>query len=331
MNQPKIELHCHLDGSLRTKTVIELAAQAGITLTDHQILDMESLLIAPEDCDSLDTYLKRFELPISIMQSADALERVAYELMEDAFKEGVTYIEIRFAPQLHIRKGLSLEAVINSVVAGIKRAESDFDMKGNVILSYLRNTEPDAFYAVIDAGLNKLKKGVVAVDLCGGERDLFSARFSDVIGYARGLGYEVTIHAGETGIVQNIIEAIDLLGAKRIGHGVAMNGHPEVIQKVIEKGVSIECCPTSNVQTKAIQVIEDHPIHMYKALGVSVSINTDNRTVSNTTMTHELTRMSETFDWTDKDAYELYNMSVHASFASDDVKKWLLHKWVNPS
>lgn len=331
MNQPKIELHCHLDGSLRAKTVIELAAQAKITLTDHQILDMESLLIAPEDCDSLDTYLKRFELPISIMQSAAALERVAYELMEDASKEGVTYIEIRFAPQLHIRKGLSLEAVINSVVAGIKRAESDFDMKGNVILSYLRNTDPNEFYAVIDAGLSKLKKGVVAVDLCGGERDLFSSRFSDVIGYARRLGYEVTIHAGETGIVENIIEAIELLGAKRIGHGVAMMDHPEVIQKVIEKGVSIECCPTSNVQTKAIQSIEDHPIHMYKTIGVSVSINTDNRTVSNTTMTHELNRMSETFEWTDKDAYDLYKMSVHASFASDDVKKWLLNKWVNPS
>ncbi len=331
MNQPKIELHCHLDGSLRSKTVIELAAQAGITLTDHQILGMDSLLIAPEDCDSLDTYLKRFELPISIMQSAIALERIAYELMEDASKDGVNYIEIRFAPQLHIRKGLSLEAVINSVVAGIKRAESDFDMKGNVILSYLRNTEPDAFYAVIDAGLNKLNQGVVAVDLCGGERDLFSSRFSDVISYARRLGYEVTIHAGETGIVENIIEAIELLGAKRIGHGVAMMDHPEVIQKVIEKGVAIECCPTSNVQTKAIQSIKVHPIHLYKNLGVSVSINTDNRTVSNTTMTNELSRISEAFDWTDMDAYELYNMSVHASFASDDVKKWLLHKWGNPS
>ena len=319
----KIELHCHLDGSLRPNTVLELAKINGIELTESQKRDINELLIAPEDCDSLDTYLKRFELPISVMQTKEALERVTYELMEDAAREQVKYIEIRFAPQLHIQQGLSLEDIISSVVSGLKKAESTFDIRGNIILSYLRNTKVEDFYAVINAGEKWLKKGVVAVDLCGGERDDFSQRFVESIHYAKRLGYHVTIHAGETGIVRNIVEAIELLGAERIGHGVAMMQHPDVIERVKARGVAVECCPSSNVQTKAVQDISMHPVHFFKEQGVNISINTDNRTVSDTTMTVELQKVGDVFEWSHEDIHALYQMSIDASFANDHVKTWL--------
>lgn len=320
---PKIELHCHLDGSLRPETIMDLAKQYQIV---HPHKNMESLtqaLVAPSDCDSLDTYLERFVLPIQVLQYRETLTRAAYEVMEDAAKENVKYIEIRFAPQLHVQKGLKLDEIIQSVIDGIRLAEVNYEIRGNVILSYLRNTAVSGLYDVIEAGRAYLDKGVVAVDLCGGERDRFAERFKAPILYAKELGYHVTIHAGETGITQNIVDAINLLKAERIGHGVAMINDPEVFKYVNENGIAVECCPTSNVQTKAVRHIVEHPIDLFYKRGIVLSVNTDNRTVSNTSMSDEFEVLANTFEWEKAHWDTIFEMSISASFANQDTKDWL--------
>jgi len=319
---PKIELHCHLDGSLRHETALELGKLENL-IKEETSFDIYSELTAPPDCDSLNTYLKRFSLPVAVMQTEKALKRIAFELMEDAAKENVKYIEIRFAPQLHTEKGLNYDQIISSVLEGMAEAEDLYEIKGNLILSYLRNTEVIGLKSVIDAGYPYLGKGVVAVDLCGGERDLFSSRFAEAIQYARQKGYQVTIHAGETGISENVIEAIEMLGASRIGHGVAIKDDKKALDMVSKMGIVIESCPTSNVQTKAVASMENHPIDGFLNGEILLSVNTDNRTVSETTMTKEYKRLKETFHWSREQFMKIYNQSIEASFADEETKKWL--------
>lgn len=322
-NYPKIELHCHLDGSLRPETVMEIALKESILPETTSLGDIRSSLIAPADCDSLVTYLKRFDLPIAVLQTKKALKRAAFELMEDAALENVKYIEIRFAPQQHQQKGLSLEAIIQSVLDGIQDAEKNFKIRGNLILSYLRHTDTEGMYRMIDAGHQFLGKGVVAVDLCAAELEHFANKFIAPIAYARNLGYKITIHAGETGYSSNVIDAIDLLKADRIGHGVAIMNDPIAFDKVRDMKVTIEACPTSNIQTKAVFDINLHPVDNFYNQTILTTINTDNRTVSNTTMTKEYDLLEATFHWDETHFQTIYNHAINASYASRDTKEWL--------
>lgn len=227
MQLPKIELHCHLDGSLRVETVMELAKEKGVTLPVQTKEDLKTYLTAPADCPSLNEYLKRFDLPIAIMQTSDVLERVTFELMEDSAKEGVKYIEMRFAPLFHQEKGLSTEEILDSAILGIRRAEALYDIKGNIIISFLKFMDVDSIYGVVDSAIPYLGKGVVAVDLAGNEDEGFSHKFVDAMAYAKAKGFRITVHAGETGFGINVLESIQLLGAERIGHGVNIRDHKE--------------------------------------------------------------------------------------------------------
>lgn len=323
---PKIELHCHLDGSLRPETVYKWLEEMNELGSYDSVKAVAEDLIAPVDCDSLDTYLKRFALPVKTLQTEANLKKAAFEVMADAALENVKYLEIRFAPELHTQRGLSYEAIIGAVVSGIREAESIHDIKGNVILSHMRFSSEADLIKLIDAGLPFLRKGVVAVDLCASEHEGFAKKFVQGMTYARSLGYDVSIHAGETGFVQNIVDAVEMLGATRIGHGVAMWNHPEVQALVKSKNVTVECCPTSNLQTKAISEATAHPMDAYLNSGLKVSMNTDNRTVSDTTMTGEFRLMQETFSWTMDQMRQIYLDSLEASFADEATKAWLREK-----
>jgi len=237
--------------------------------------------------------------------------------------ENVKYIEIRFAPQLHTEKGLAYAQIISAILVGMKRAEKSYEIKGNLILSYLRNTPPEGILEVIKAGEPFLGKGVVALDLCGGEHDLFSERFKNAFAMARQMGYQITVHAGETGILENVLEAVCVLGARRIGHGTALIKSDHAMAQMATENIAIECCPTSNLQTKAVKNIKEHPIMPLLERGVSVSINTDNRTVSSTNMTKEWQCVSNVFDFSEETIKKITAQSIDASFASDTVKLWL--------
>ncbi|PTR82192.1 adenosine deaminase, partial [Bacillus anthracis] len=198
-NLPKIELHCHLDGSLRVETVIELAKKENIQLESYDYDYVKNLLTVEEDCDSLDEYLKRFDLPNEVLQTKENLRRASYELLEDAVKDNVKYIEVRFAPIFHTKKGLALEEIIESVIDGIRDAENKYDIKGNVIISCIRGLDLEHVYESINASEKYLGKGVVAIDLAASEREDFAYEYIEAMKIAKEKGFRITIHAGETG------------------------------------------------------------------------------------------------------------------------------------
>ncbi|MDX8342593.1 adenosine deaminase [Rossellomorea sp. YZS02] len=320
---PKIELHCHLDGSVRPETIIDLAKKDGIQLPSFDQDKIKEELIAPLDCESLDEYLEKFSIPNDVMQSRENLKRITFELYEDAAEENVKYMEVRFAPLLHTRNGLSVEEIIESVIDGMKEAEERFDIKGNIILCCMRTMSPESAFEVVEKGKGFLGKGVVAIDLCASEEAGFCAKFVEPIALAREYGYRVTIHAGETGVGRNVLEAVEWLGAERIGHGVYITDCPEAYQVVKDKGIVLEICPTSNVQTKAVREFRDHPLYEFHRDGIKITINTDNRTVSDTTMTKECELVWGEFAMSEEDYREIYLNSVDAAFASDEVKEEL--------
>lgn len=321
---PKIDLHCHLDGSVRPQTIIELANLQNVTIPSQDINEISELMIAPETCQNLEEYLMRFDLPLSVMQTEAGIERISFELFEDAAKENVKYFEVRFGPQLHQLQGLNFDQIIGSAVKGMKRAEAMYDIKGNYILSILRTMDKGNINQVIDAGAAYLNNGVVAFDLAGAELPGFCHEFIPYAKYATEKGYRITIHAGEQGVGQNVFDAVSLLGAERVGHGIHIKGHQEAYDLVKEKSVALETCPSSNIQTKAVDVLSNHPIKDFYKDGISITINTDNRTVSNTTMTDEVRKVMEAFNLTREDYFAIYKMSVEQSFASDAVKQDLL-------
>ncbi|WP_108650591.1 adenosine deaminase [Dongshaea marina] len=324
LNLPKIDLHCHLDGSVRPQTIIDLSHEQNLPLPCSTVEEIQSLLVAPQTCQDLDEYLKRFELPLSVMQTKAGIERISYELFEDAARENVKYMEVRFAPLLHTQNGLTPQEIIESVVQGMKRAEKSYDIRGNYILSIMRTMPKDRIHEVLDCGARYLGDGVVAFDLAGSEQPGFCQEFIPYAQYALDKGYRVTIHAGEQGSGQNVEDAIKMLQAERIGHGIGIKGHDSAYQLVKRKAVALETCPTSNVQTKAVDSLANHPVKAFHKDGVQITINTDNRTVSNTTMTDEVRKVVEEFDLSREEYFEIYRCSVEQSFASDAIKQQLL-------
>ncbi|MGG7096197.1 adenosine deaminase [Clostridium sardiniense] len=323
-NLPKVELHCHLDGCLRVDTVLDIIEKEKIAVDSKDYEEMKKILVVPDDCPSLDEYLKRFDLPVKLMQSRENLKRIAYELIEDVSNENVKYIEIRFAPLFHKEKGMKVPEIIESVIDGLKEGERDFGVKSNLILSLLRHMPVDSVYEVIEGGREFIGRGVVALDLAGGEVEGFAKAFEEPFKLGRKYGYRVTIHAGETGFSRNVKDAIELLGAERIGHAVAIEKDKEVYELVRKKNVTLEMCPKSNVQTKAVKEYEIHPIKKFLDDNLNVNLSTDNRTVSNITLTEECNKIDEIHSLSKEDFKKIYLNSVEGAFCDRDTKEWLL-------
>ncbi|MBU3075770.1 adenosine deaminase [Clostridium estertheticum] len=320
---PKIDLHCHLDGSVRPETIIDIARSEDIKIPCYDVYNITKELTAPEECKSLDEYLKRFVIPNLVMQSKESLRRITFELLEDCAKENIKYIEVRFAPLLHVNKGLTISDVIESVISGIKDAEERYDIKGNVILCCMRFMSADKAVEVVEVGAKYISKGVVAIDLCGAEDYEFCKKFIEPVALARKYGYRITIHAGETGIGKNVLEAVELLGAERIGHGVFIKDCIEAYNIVKDKKITLEMCLTSNIQTKAVDEVCNHPIYNFYNDGIKVTVNTDNRTVSNTNMTKECQVLFTEFNITFNDYKQIYLNSVNAAFVDLETKEVL--------
>ncbi|CAM2994336.1 adenosine deaminase [Vibrio rarus] len=320
---PKIDLHCHLDGSVRPQTIIDLAQIQSLSLPSNNVEVVRELMIAPETCSDLTEYLTRFDLPLQVMQTEHALERISYEVFEDAAKENVKYLEVRFAPLLHVTQGLTIQQIIAAVVKGMKRAERDYDIHGNYILCILRTMTKERINEVIEEGAKWLGNGVQAFDLAGAELPGFCHDFIEYTHYARSKGFHVTIHAGEQGDGQNVQDAVQLLHAERVGHGIHIINHNGGYAAVKNNRIGLETCPSSNVQTKAVNDLQSHPAKRFYEQGLAITINTDNRTVSNTTMTQEVQKVCELFSLSAEDYRIIYLNSVEQSFASHDVKNYL--------
>lgn len=284
---PKAELHVHLDGCLRPETVAELAAVQGIDLgvAAERVAD---LLMAPASCGTLVELLGYFATPVRVLQTAEALERATYELCQDAARENVRYLEIRFAPSLHSGGGLPLDEVIRAVLRGWEAGSREYGLVGGIILCAMRHMEPAETRRVAEAGLPYLGRGVVGFDLAGDEAGFSVLRHSEPLLWAREAGYHLTIHAGEAAGADSVRDAVEVIGASRIGHGTRSGEDVSLLPVLVQRDITLEMCPTSNVQTRAASSLQAHPLVRYYRQGVPVTINTDNRTVSQTDMTREL-------------------------------------------
>jgi len=310
---PKSELHCHLDGSMNLEIVRELSGNPSI---------IRDQLRAEPDCISLAEYLEKFELPIQCIQSEEGLMKAAYSLIGDVAKENLRYIEVRFAPMQSVHEKLSCRAVIESVIRGLKKGYEDFGVYSNVIVCAMRHHSPEQNLTMLKIARELLDEGVCAFDLAGDEAAFLNSGFRDLFAEARRLDMPFTIHSGECGSVANVREAMEL-GARRIGHGVALMQDQSLIQEYARRRIGLEMCPTSNLQTKAIKNWDDYPLLDFLKHDVLLSVNTDNRTVSDTTVTKELELVYESCNQDDV-IYKLLHNSIEMAFAADQTKHELL-------
>lgn len=320
---PKIELHCHLDGSVRPGTILDLAKRDKLPLPTYDLDELIDYLQVPQDCPSLKIYLERFALPNLVMQSAENIYRIASELLEDAAEDGVKYIEIRFAPRLHLSGGLSFDEVVESALKAIDEAPGKYGIHANLILCCMRHEDVGHSIEVVMAGQKFLNRGVVAVDLAGNEHDFPPELHKEAFDLAKKLGYRITIHAGETGIGENVEKSVRLLHAERIGHGLFCKDAPDAYALVKTLQIPLEICPTSNLHTKAVASYGHHPIGDFYEDGLNVTVNTDNRTVSNITQSKEYELLAEHFHFNLEVFKDIYLKSVEASFASSELKSTL--------
>ena len=289
---PKAELHCHLDGSVRPQTLIELAREYGATMPRADANALGEFMTV-RDARNLEEYLARFTVTLSVMQRAAALERITYELAEDAHRDGVLYIEVRFSPVLNVNEGLQLHDVVESVVRGLARAEKEYGVIGRVIVTALRNLAPDVSLELSRLAVSYRDRGVVGFDLAGAELGNPASRHARAFEYAHAHDMACTCHAGEGDGAGSIREAVHGCCANRVGHGTRLFEDESLMDYVNDRRIPIEICLTSNVQTRAARTYESHPLRKYYDEGLNVVLSTDNRLMSATTLTDEYAHAAE--------------------------------------
>lgn len=324
---PKAELHVHLDGSLRMETVEELARLQDVTLQDDGMPGIEDDLEVWGEAANLADYLRKFHLPLLVLQEEKALERTTYELIEDARSEEVRYIEIRFAPTLHTQRGLTQEQIIRAVLGGMRRGMRDFKVKAGLIACCLRHLSPEDNHQMAEIAIEFKNDGLVALDLAGDEanfrRDLLPWKAFRI---AQEAGLGVTVHAGEAAGASSIRAALDLR-AERLGHGIRLEEDKTLLKEVKERGIALEMCLTSNVQTDAVKDLASHPIDRYLRDQLMVTVNTDNRRVSDTTMLREYQILARQFGWGIDQVKETTRNALKAAFLPSKDKKKLVKEF----
>ncbi|MBQ8966277.1 adenosine deaminase [Ruminococcus sp.] len=315
-----IDLHLHLDGAVTPAIARRLADMQGIELpADEELADMLSV---GEDCRDLNDFLRCFELPLSLLQTAEAISECVYLTAEELRRQGLIYAEIRFAPQLHTDKGLTQEQAVKAALAGLERTE----LPVNLILCCMRGADNKAanLETVRLAGKYLVKDGgVTALDLAGAEGLFPTADYADIFAEARAAGIPFTIHAGEADGAESVRRAIEF-GAARIGHGVRICEDEDLMALAAEKGIYLEMCPTSNRMTHAVEDMSAYPLKDFLARGLKVTLNTDDPAIENTTIAEEFDYVRKAFGITSEEERTLLENSVEAAFTSDERKAMLM-------
>jgi len=316
---PKVELHVHLDGSMRLKTIKDLASTLPEETAFPKRFSFKKAVTPPQRC-SLPEYLKAFDATVAVLQTATALERAAYELCEDVSQENVLYLEVRFAPLLHLEADLSPREVVQAVLRGLKRGEETFGMHTGLILSAMRDRSLEHSMEVAQLAAQFSSKGVVAFDLAGPERQHPPQIHREAIAMAQESGVRLSLHAGE-GCCPEQIRAVIEMGAERIGHGVYLHKDPATEALVAEQGIPLEVCPTSNLQISGIMdSYADHPLKRYFDLGIPITLNTDNRLMSAIDLTHEYQVVVDAFGFDAQQIRQISLNGIEAAFAPEPVK-----------
>jgi len=284
---PKTDLHVHLDGSMRYETIFDLAKKQNVKLPATTVEKLKEIVSCTGACASLVEYLRGFEVTLSVLQEEDALYRAAYELAEDAHKENIKYMEVRYSPILHTQKGMRLTQISDAVIHGLRAAERDFGIKTRVIICGMRNMEPVNSLRLAELAVAYKNKGVIGFDLAGGESNNPAKLHKEAFDLALKNNLNITIHAGEAYGPESIAQAIHNCGTHRIGHGTRLLEDGDLLSYVNDHRIPLEICIKSNYHTKAVDSIKNHPIVLYLDYGLRVTMNTDNRMISDTTMTDE--------------------------------------------
>jgi adenosine deaminase len=283
---PKAELHCHLDGSVRPETLIELGREYGVAMPRDDAEALRDYMVVRE-ARNLEDYLARFATTLSVMQTAESLERIAYELATDAWQEGVWYLETRFAPNLNTRGGLTSAQALEAAIKGLRKAEREHGILARVIVCALRTLPPTASLEMAHLAVDFRNDGVVGFDLAGAESANPPSIHAGAFSLARSNDLACTCHAGEGDGAGSVRDAIHSCCVNRIGHGTRLIEDTELTSYVNDRRIAVECCLTSNVQTHAVPSLEQHPFPRYVQQGLNVVLNTDNRLMSGTTLTDE--------------------------------------------
>lgn len=288
---PKTDLHVHLDGSVRASTVLELGRAQGISLPAETPAGLEQAVGAGRSQGSLVDYLRGFSVILSVLQTEEALERVAFELAEDGHWENIRYMEVRYAPLLHTAQGLPLTRVVDAVLLGLGRARESYGIDCQLILCGIRNISPASSYEMAELAVAYKGRGVVGFDLAGAEANFPAKDHVEAFRLVRSNNVNCTIHAGEAFGPASIGQALHDCGAHRIGHGCRLREDGALLHYVADHRIPLECCPSSNVQTGAVASFESHPLKLYVDLGLRVTVNTDNRLITQTSISEELHRV----------------------------------------
>lgn len=321
---PKVELHCHLDGSIPVPVLQQLCLSGQIAIPSGDA-DFRKLVEVTADCQSLTEFLKAFELPLQCLKTEDAFFTAAYETAAKAAEEGTRYLELRFAPLLSDTEKLPAEQIVEAAIAGFQKATAEHGICGGLILCGMRHFGETENFRTLELAKRYLGRGVCGADIAGDESAFPNENFE--LYFRKALQQEIplTVHSGECGRKKNIELAVQC-GARRIGHGIAMRGDLKLQEDLAKRRIGVEMCPTSNLQTKAVQDWESYPFREFLRSGVAVTINTDNRTVSNTTMTEELQLLRDHFALTRQEAGQLMRQAMEVSFAEESTKSQILRE-----
>lgn len=285
---PKTDLHCHLDGSLRLASILDLAEQQKVRLPADTPQGLAEAIHLGKVCESLEDYLTAFDVTLSVMQTEASLYRTAYELAVDAAAENVRYLEVRYSPVLHQQRGLKLTAIVESVLEGLRVAKRETGVKSGLIICGMRNINPQTSLRLAELCVAYKNKGVVGFDLAGAEYNFPAKDHKAAFQLILNNNVNCTCHAGEAYGPESIAQALHYVGAHRIGHGTRLRENGDLLNFVNDHRIPLEICPSSNVQTGSVADLDSHPIKMYFDFGLRVTVNTDNRLITDTTVTREL-------------------------------------------
>ncbi|RAY15624.1 adenosine deaminase [Actinomadura craniellae] len=337
---PKVLLHDHLDGGVRPQTVVDLARAGGYrNLPAEDAEELRAWFTSAADSGSLERYLETFSHTVGVMQSEDALRRVAYECAEDLAADGVVYAEVRFAPELHTQTGLPLEKIVEAVVTGFAEGGREHGIRVGTLVTAMRHQARSM--EIAELAVRYRDAGVVGFDIAGAEAGYPPTRHLDAFEYLQRENAHFTIHAGEGFGLPSIWQAIQWCGADRLGHGVRIvdditdrdTDRPQLgrlAAYVRDKRIPLEMCPTSNLQTGAARSIAEHPIGLLRSLYFRVTVNTDNRLMSGTTLSEEFAKLVGAFDYDWDDLRWFTVNAMKSAFIGFDERLELINGVIKP-
>jgi adenosine deaminase len=321
---PKTDLHCHLDGSLRLATLLDLAEKQKVRLPADTPEGLAKAIHMGETCASLEDYLVAFDVTLAVLQTEEALYRVAYELATDCAAENVRYLEVRYSPVLHTREGLKPTAIVDAVLEGLRHAQRESGIKSNVIICGIRHMDPQTSVRLAELAVAYKGKGVVGFDLAGAEEGHPARQHREAVQLILDNNVNVTIHAGEAYGPDSIAQAVHKCGAHRIGHGVRLRENGDLLNYLNDHRIPLEMCPSSNVQTRSVPSFASHPLRFFFDFGLRVTVNTDNRLITDTTVTKELLVIHREMNFTLEDLCTILVQGFKSAFLPFREKQDLL-------